>query len=200
MRILPGEEVLDVGCGSGLFGLAAARMGASRVLLTDIDPRAVRCALANARTNGLRVAEGRAGDLFSPCPGERFDVIIGNLPQTPGPRRFDPARWGGRDGARHLIRFLREAPGHLRPGGRIYFVLTGLADRARLLRAARGRFRFRTLVLVKKSISPADYDDLLPGLFSWLERLRRAGRSRFTGRGGRFRMEVRFCEGRLVEM
>ncbi len=197
MRIAPGEEVLDVGCGSGLFGLAAARMGASRVLLTDIDPRAVRCALANARLNRLPAVEGRAGDLFAPCRGERFDAIIGNLPQTPGPRPFHPSRWGGRDGALHLVRFLREAPRHLKPGGRIYFVLTSLPDRRPVLRAARGRFLLRTLLRIEKAFRGADYDALLPGLFSWLEGRRRTGRARFSGKSGRYRLEVRFMEGKL---
>jgi methylase of polypeptide subunit release factors len=170
-------------------------MGASRVLFTDVDPRAVRCALANARRNGIAGAEGRAGDLFAPCGRERFDAIIANLPQTPGPRPFSPARYGGRDGIRLLARLIRGAPRRLRPGGRIYFVLTGLADRARLLAVARGRFRLRTLLRIRRTFVPADYDRLLPGLFGYLDGLRRAGRARFAMRGGRCSMEIRFVEG-----
>lgn len=55
--------VLDLGTGSGLVAIAAARAGARRVLATDIDPRAVEATRANAALNAVEV-EARCVDLL----------------------------------------------------------------------------------------------------------------------------------------
>jgi ribosomal protein L11 methyltransferase len=54
--LLPGERVLDAGCGSGILSIAAARMGAGSVDAFDIDPLAVRATRENAALNDLPVA------------------------------------------------------------------------------------------------------------------------------------------------
>ncbi len=48
------RRILDLGCGSGVLGLAAARLWRVPVLASEIDPHAVKTAEANARLNGLR--------------------------------------------------------------------------------------------------------------------------------------------------
>src|SRR5690349_7291755 len=62
-----GGAVLDLGTGSGIAAIAAARAGAGRVVAVDINPAAARCAAANARRYGLaeRVT-ARQGDMFAP--------------------------------------------------------------------------------------------------------------------------------------
>jgi ribosomal protein L11 methyltransferase len=70
--VQPGMRVLDVGTGSGILSIAAARIGASRVLGIDIDPVAVSAARANVRLNHLsRIIQLREGgpDTLLP-PGE----------------------------------------------------------------------------------------------------------------------------------
>jgi ribosomal protein L11 methyltransferase len=71
--------VLDVGTGSGILAIAAARLGAARVLAIDIDPVAVQVAGDNVRINGLadRVSV-RRGDLLAGI-GERFDFACANI-------------------------------------------------------------------------------------------------------------------------
>jgi ribosomal protein L11 methyltransferase len=71
-------RVLDVGSGSGILSIAAARLGAREVLAVDVDPIAVDATLANARRNRLaRVVRAREG---SGPSGERpFDVVLANL-------------------------------------------------------------------------------------------------------------------------
>jgi methylase of polypeptide subunit release factors len=192
LPVRPGESAADLGCGSGVYGIAAALLGARRVLFTDLDPRALRAARSNALRNGVRGARFRAGDLLVPLGSERFDLIIANLPQTPGPVPFRPAKWGGRDGTLHLQRFFRGAHRSLFPGGRAVFLLHELADARRVLRLARKRFRVRTVLEVRRTFDPAEYDAYLPGLFAYLDGLRRKGVSRFHGRGRRrwFRLRL----------
>ena len=74
---IAGRAVIELGCGLGAPGLAAARAG-GRVTLTDVEPDALALALANARANQLAVelAPLRWGDVPAALRG-RFDVVIG---------------------------------------------------------------------------------------------------------------------------
>jgi release factor glutamine methyltransferase len=74
----PGERWVDMGCGSGIVGIALARAGA-RVTCVDIDPEAVRCTRANAALNGVDL-EVLEGDLFAPLGARRFDAVAYNVP------------------------------------------------------------------------------------------------------------------------
>ena len=73
---LDGRSVLDVGTGSGILAIAAAKRGASPVVGVDVDPLAVDAARENADRNGVAipVGMGSAADV----PG-RFDVVVANL-------------------------------------------------------------------------------------------------------------------------
>jgi ribosomal protein L11 methyltransferase len=76
-RVRPGLAVLDVGTGSGILAIAAARLGAGRVLALDIDPQAAAIAAANAANNGVAI-ETVAGELAE-LPAETFDLVVANL-------------------------------------------------------------------------------------------------------------------------
>ncbi len=73
-------SVLDVGTGSGILAIAAARLGATRVLGVDIDPMAVRVAQENVEKNGLsdRI-EIREGDLVAGLDGVKCDFAVANI-------------------------------------------------------------------------------------------------------------------------
>ena len=74
---LLGKRVVDVGTGTGILALSAARAGASGVVALDINPAAVDASLENATINGLgdRVT-AMVSDLLSVLPSEAvFDVI-----------------------------------------------------------------------------------------------------------------------------
>jgi ribosomal protein L11 methyltransferase len=71
-----GRRVLDLGTGSGVLAIAAARRGA-RVVAVDIDPLAVEATVVNAQRNGTRI-DVRLGNVGA-VVGERFDVVVANL-------------------------------------------------------------------------------------------------------------------------
>jgi len=77
-HVRPGASVLDIGTGSGILALAAAKLGAARVLALDIDPQAVKAATENVAANGVAgVVEVREGPHEG--GGERYDVIVANI-------------------------------------------------------------------------------------------------------------------------
>ncbi|MEX2540392.1 MAG: methyltransferase [Trueperaceae bacterium] len=75
---LTGRRVLDLGCGSGIIGLLAARAGA-RVVAVDDDLAAVASARRNCERLGLEM-DIRHSDVDSAIAGERFDVVLSNPP------------------------------------------------------------------------------------------------------------------------
>lgn len=81
-RHLPGPdpswEALDVGCGSGVLGLAALLLGADRARGIDIDPAALEATRHNAEANGLLARVEVDGAPLRSVSG-RFDVVLANL-------------------------------------------------------------------------------------------------------------------------
>ena len=120
---LRGKSFLDMGTGSGIVGLFAARAGA-RVTGVDINPQSVRCATDNAVLAGFDI-DFRQSDLFSGLQGERFDVIAWNPPFFPRPPRTiaEAALYAG---DRHSVieRFARDCRTYLANDGRVILVLS----------------------------------------------------------------------------
>ena len=104
------DNVLDLGCGTAVLAMSAARMGAAHVLASDIDPVAVEVALANVKANGLvgRVSCVESIGFDSPVlrAGAPFDLIFANILKGP------------------LIELAPDMAADLAPGGRA--ILSGL--------------------------------------------------------------------------
>ena len=125
-EVRPGERVLDVGTGSGVNAILAAKQGAV-VVAVDTNPHAVEAARANAVRNGVadQVAIAQS-DLFDVVEG-RFDLVI-----------FDPPfRWTKPRGAeasitdedyRLLTAFFAHVREHLVDGGRVLVFFGTTAD------------------------------------------------------------------------
>jgi release factor glutamine methyltransferase len=141
MDVRPGERFLEVGSGTGLLALHAARV-ARLAVATDVNPHAVRCIRENARRNGLPVAVVRC-DLLRGIRGT-FDVIVFNPPYLA--ERIDGAwdarAWqGGVTGEEVVLRFLEELPDRLADQGRCYVAIP--SNRERALAQAQERFDVR---------------------------------------------------------
>ena len=113
------EQVLDVGCGTGVLAIAAARCGAGEVVGTDIDPVSVRIARENAFLNQARARFVRADGLGHPVvrAGAPYDLVFANIL------------------ARPLVCLAQDIKGALKPGGTA--ILSGLLrSQERQVRAA----------------------------------------------------------------
>ena len=74
-----GERVLDVGCGSGILGIAAVMLGADSAFGVDIDEMAVRTANENAAVNHVDdKVSAIAGDLVDKVDG-KYDIVVANI-------------------------------------------------------------------------------------------------------------------------
>ena len=127
------SSLLDLCTGSGAIAVTlAAELPGSSVTATDISPDAIEVALLNAQLNGVadRVSF-QCGDLFGAVGSARFEMIVTNPPYIPSAtidtlqpeiRKCEPrlALDGGDDGLALIRRIIRDAPGHLQPGGTVY--------------------------------------------------------------------------------
>lgn len=113
MRLAKRDDVLDLGCGAGAIGIAAALLAPEgQAVLVDSHPLAVRLAARNIAANSITNATVLLSDAYSAVQGRRFDVIATN----------PPFHQHSKETRGVAERFVLEAPDHLRPGGRFYIV------------------------------------------------------------------------------
>lgn len=118
----PVGSALDVGTGSGIQALHAARH-ATRVTATDVNPRALHITALTLALSGVPAADLREGSLFTPLrDDETYDLIVSNPPFviSPGARlTYRDGGMGGDDLCRTLV---QQAGARLNPGGYAQFL------------------------------------------------------------------------------
>lgn len=139
--VSPEERFLEMGPGTGLLSIHAAKLGAI-VTAADVNPHAVECTKRNAAKNSVRIDTVKS-DLFEKVQGN-YDVIVFNPPYLPGAATstswIEKAWSGGDDGSETAVQFLNDAWKHLSPGGRIFMILSSVGGLMSVLRSARERY------------------------------------------------------------
>jgi len=104
----PGDTVVDVGCGSGVLSIAAALLGAEKILAFDIDDVAISSTNQNAALNGLdQVIEAKNNNLLKDV-GIEADLIVSNIL------------------AEIIVQFIEDAWSSLKDGG--LFITAGIIE------------------------------------------------------------------------
>lgn len=107
--VSPGMRVYDVGCGSGILAVAAAKLGAGEVIAMDYDPVAVSVAEENIRQNNVHNVVACESDLLSACEGAApAELITANII------------------ADVIVRLFAQLDRHLAPGGTL--LASGIID------------------------------------------------------------------------
>lgn len=146
---LAGQRVLDLGTGSGVGAVFAARQGA-KVVAVDINPQAVRCAQLNLLLHQLTgQVDLCQSDLVAGLTGRPFDLILFNPPFYRGQPQDDlDYAWRGVD---LFERFVADLPVMLTPNGRVWLVLSSDGDGQQLLTLLTQR-HFRIQVLQQRNL------------------------------------------------
>ncbi|GAB6055386.1 methyltransferase [Methanobacterium movens] len=162
------DYVLEIGTGTGFIALTASLI-AKKVVATDINPHAVKCAWKNLKINNISNMEVRQGDLFKPVEGEKFDLIIFNTPYLPSSEDeiieddLDAAWNGGIDGRKVIDVFLDDLKDYLCKKGRVQLVQSSLSDNKKTLKklekmgfnaeiTAMERFFFEEIVVISAEL------------------------------------------------
>lgn len=148
-------RVVDVGTGSGVIAICAAKYGRCRVTAIDVSRQALEVARGNAQLHGVQEAVTfLSGDLLEPLPpGEKFDFIVSNPPYVKSGemeslakevREHEPrlALEAGPKGTETIERLLLQAAERLTPGGMLLLEISPMLEHAvGALLAADQRFR-----------------------------------------------------------
>ena len=128
---LSGKRVVDVGTGSGILALAAARAGAENVIAADINPNAALTAAENARANGVddRVSPLCSDLLSALAPRPLFDVVLSSPPKHAGkPRDLADRGWHAGPQYCDISALFDQSRERLKPGGRLYVMISSDSD------------------------------------------------------------------------
>ncbi|MFW6196279.1 MAG: HemK2/MTQ2 family protein methyltransferase [Thermoplasmatota archaeon] len=126
-----GENVLEIGSGTGIISLHCSKKGAV-VTAVDKNDKALRNTKENAEKNGIEISVEES-DMFSSIEG-MYDVIIFNPPYLPEHEELEfDYRWAvGKRGDEITVSFLNNVKDYLNKGGRVYLCFSDLAPLDRI--------------------------------------------------------------------
>ncbi len=142
----PGR-LLDLGCGSGVLGIAMHRLGlvAGDLCASDLSAAAIACTQKNAAHHGCP-ADARCGSLFEPWDGEKFEIIIDDISGV-AEEVAKASPWfhnvpcnSGPDGTTLVAEVIARAADYLAPGGRFFFPVISFSNMDKLVGLAEEAF------------------------------------------------------------
>ncbi|MEM5814683.1 MAG: Rossmann-like fold-containing protein, partial [Candidatus Aenigmatarchaeota archaeon] len=145
---IKGKDVLEMGCGCGVISLILAKNG-NTVTAVDIDQKAVDATIENAMNNRLKLKVIKS-DLFRNVKG-RFDYILFNFPYLPEAITDENRAWAVGEDIELVRAFAAAAHKHLRPGGKILFVISSLTNLEKVIKAFHWN-GYKTRILQEKKI------------------------------------------------
>ncbi len=182
----PGKT-LDLGCGSGVIGLALDKLGlVNRPLyLSDLSPAAVDCAKENALAHNCPVV-AKIGRIFEPWKQETFDYIVNDISGVSQEiAKLSP--WfdnvpcdSGADGTRLVIEVIQQAKDYLDPKGLLFFPIVSFSAVDKILTVAKDNFSNLKRVVNKEWPLPKE-------MYQHLDKLRQIkdkGYAQFTEKFG----------------
>ncbi|GAA5819399.1 MAG: methyltransferase [Methanobrevibacter sp. CfCl-M3] len=162
--IKEGDEVLEIGTGSGIIAIKASILAKS-VFATDINYDALKLAEKNIRMNEIENIELCFGNLFEPVKNKKFDLILFNPPYLPTNEddifedNLNYAFDGGIDGMKTINPFLNQVKNHLKSDGKVQMIQSSLSKIQETINklekngfavdiTARERFFFEEIILI----------------------------------------------------
>ncbi|HTL81833.1 MAG TPA: HemK2/MTQ2 family protein methyltransferase [Bacteroidia bacterium] len=124
---LKGKKIIEIGCGSGLLSILAAKKGAD-VSAVDISGKAIRCAEGNFGKNKVQVKLFHS-DIFDAVPEGEFDLVIVNPPYFPSdPVSDEDHAWYAGKEFQFFEKLFSQSVTRLRPGAEMLLVLSDECD------------------------------------------------------------------------
>jgi release factor glutamine methyltransferase len=172
--LVRGVDVLEIGCGSGVVLAALGALGARSLNGVDVERGAISITSTLLQDLGFdAITTLHQGDMWQPVSGQRFGLIVANLPHFPCRSAALPGRlatWssGGFDGRRILNQFLQGVDHHLAESGRALITHNGFVDiaRSRSMLAAFGlKLHIRTTTLLY--LPEEKLTQITPSVLDW---------------------------------
>jgi 16S rRNA G1207 methylase RsmC len=162
-------SLIDLGCGTGVVGLALHLDGLikSPLYASDLSKSAVICSRENLERYDC-ISDVRQGGLFEPWLGMKFDVIVDDISGI-SKSIADVSPWfhgvpceTGDDGVDLVVEILRFAPKYLNKGGKLFFPVLSLSNVDKLLQVAEENFKSVVKVGRQDWPLPKELKDHLP--------------------------------------